>query len=522
MAEDLTEKIEETEQISNKVKRLLDLAKALVHAGHKNKARPIFVKVRKLATAIKDKNHWQRVEILRALAILQAQSGNEFANKSEQVFNELEKLAEGKAQSLLDLANDLAKAGNVKKSEAVFCKAINVPNSIEDGWQRTAILRIFVEELVGAGFTEEAVKYFEEARNAIQAISNENKFAKAEELRKLATALVKVPEQAREVFAEAEELAPHIEQGLYAEEVLSQWAVILAEAGFPGKARAISHNFDEAKQQMDEDRKYPGEIIERANSNKRTLTKTKFLEEIDQARNSTEVREIAKTAIESKAFRQSNLAGLESTLGHLVIDIAEEMKFSTAKKVAYAIEDENNLKQINVLRELAKVVAWLGDFREAFTIFGLKNGLIQFLDHLGYWIWASEKVKQDLSIEILQETTRIFGWTYPYWGKIYEQSVSASNEGYSPNLEKPITSLHNKQKEELDSQNLDINNILTTIPTEQAQRFEAYIQEAEARIQEAVDILYQNIAIRESTSLSNIKEAVLRQIIQSLSINSFK
>ncbi|WP_375514506.1 hypothetical protein [uncultured Nostoc sp.] len=269
---------------------------------------------------------------------------------------------------------------------------------------------------------------------------------------------------------------------------------------------------------MDEVKGLPGEIIKRANkyAKDRTLTKTKFLEEIDQARNSTEVQEIAETAIESRVFMRSNLAGLESNLGHLVIDIAEEMKFSTAKKVAYAIEDENNLKQIDVLRELAKVVAWLGYFGEAFTIFGLKNGLIQFLEHLGYWIWASEKVEQELSLEILQETTRIFGWTYRYWEKISEQLVSARNEAYFPNLEELITSLYNKQKEELDSQNSHINNILTTIPTEQAQRFETYIQEAEAFIQKAVDILYQNIAIRESTSLSNIKEAVLRHIIQSL------
>lgn len=177
--------------------------------------------------------------------------------------------------------------------------------------------------------------------------------------------------------------------------------------------------------------------------------------------------------------------------------------------------------QINTLTELAIVAAWLGFFKEAFNILGFKNGLIQFLDDIAYWIGASETVEQKLSLEILQETTRIFGWIYPYWGRIYNQLVSRSNEADFPILEKTVTIFNNNEKEELDSKNLHISTIFPTIPAEQAQRFEACIQEA-------VDILYQNIESRELTNLPipSIEETVLKRIIQSLntkipSINLF-
>ena len=517
VAEDLTEKIESTLILSTpldlKVERLLDLATALAHTGHEEKARLAFGKVRELANGIEDKNDWQRVEILRNLATSQAQSGGEFAHEAQMVFDELKELAYGikednwKAQSLRDLANALAQAGKADQGISVFSEGINIPNTIEEGWERVAILRMFAENLVSSGLTEEAVGYFLQAKEAIQTIPS--RFARAEELRKLATDLVqnKFPDQAREVFSEAEELAPNIEQGQKTEQVLSRWAVILSEAGFRGKARAICPNtekFSETKQEMYEDREWREKIRELAESytQNKTLTenRTKFLQAINRAGNSAEVREIAETAIKSEYF-------ICQTLGGLVINIAEGREFSIARKVAYAIEDD--LMQIEVMKELAKVVAWLGYFKEAFTILGLKNGLIQFLDDLGDWIWASEPVEPKLSLEILQETTSIFGWIYPYWGEIYDQLVSASIEADFPIWEEPITSFNNKLKEELNSQNLHISNIFPTIPPEEAQRFEACIQEA-------VEILYQNIDTRELTSLANIDETVLKQMIQSI------
>ncbi|MBS3028209.1 MAG: hypothetical protein HCA25_14295 [Dolichospermum sp. DET50] len=494
-----------------KSERLLDLATALARAGYKKEANLILNKVQEIADKIEDKNNEERLVILGNLAISQAQLGDKSA--SEALLVELKTLADGikennkkKAELLQYLATVLAKAGNIQQSREVFEEAMNISNVIEDAWDRTARLRTFTENLVEAGFIEEAFAYFLKAKEAIQHIPNTNKFAKAEELRRLAIAIVKSKylEEARKAFNEAEELAPNIEQGEYTEEVLSQWSVILAEAGFREKAQALCHNIQNsaaAKQEMDKFRKRAERMIELTEryDHDKTLREERdiFLQEIDQAVNS-EVKKIAETAIKSKYFICQDLLGL-------VINIAQGREFRIARKVAYAIEED--WKQIGVLRELADIVAWLGYFKEAFIISGLKNGLIQFLDDLSHWICSYKTVEQTLSLEILQETTRIFGWTYPYWAGISKQLISNSNEAEFPNRKKTLTSFNSQEKEELDPPKLYIINIFPTIPLEQIQRFESCIEEA-------VDILYQNI---ESKSLENFEEAVLKQIIQSLS-----
>ncbi|MGK7898598.1 MAG: hypothetical protein AB4372_34525, partial [Xenococcus sp. (in: cyanobacteria)] len=524
VAEDLTEKIESTligsTPLDLKVERLLDLATALACTGHEEKAHLAFGKVRELANGIEDKNDWQRVEILRNLATSQAQSGDEFAHEAQMVFDELQELAYGikednwKAQSLRDLANALAQAGKADQGISVFSEAINIPNTIEEGWERVEILRMFAENLVSSEFTEKAKIYFLQAIEATKAI--QDNWSRAEALRYLATDLVqnKFSDQARQVFREAEELAPNIEQGQKSEQALSKWAVILYEAGLSGKAKAICSNgekFTEAQATMD----YVRNLAEDVRQQSKALTQNASLaqerynfsaiDRIARTKDFAEVREIAHTVINSEEEEEEFNS---SSLDVLVIDIAKLEKFSAARQVAYAIEDD--LMRVNTLRELATVVAWLGFFKEAFSILAVKNGLIQFLDDLGDWIWASETVEQKLSLKILQETTSILGWTYPYWGKIYDQLVSSSDEADFPIWEEPITSFNNKLEEELDYPNLHISNIFPTIPPEQAQRFEACIQEA-------VEILYQNIDTRELTSLANIEEAVLKQMIQSIS-----
>ena len=295
-------------------------------------------------------------------------------------------------------------------------------------------------------------------------------------MRYLATDLVqnKFPDQARQVFKEAEELAPNIEQGQKSEQALNKWAVILYEAGLSGKAKAICPNgekFTEAQATMDYVRKLAEDVRQqsKALTQNESLAQERYnfaaIDRIDRTKDLAEVREIAHTVINSEEEEEEFNS---SSLDVLVIDIAKLEQFSTARKVAYAIEDD--LMRVNTLRELATVVAWLGFFKEAFSIVGLKNGLIQFLDDLGDWICASETVEQKLSLEMLQETVRILGWTYPYWGKIYDQLVSASIEADFPIWEEPITSFNNQPYEELDYPNLNISNIFPTIPPEQAQR----------------------------------------------------
>ena len=524
-AEDLIEKtdwsnaFEESPIIdpnSFKVEKLLDLATSLVHTGHEEKAHLVFGKVRELANAIEDKNDYQRVKILLDLATSQAWSGDEFAHEVQIVFDELKELAFGikednwkKAQSLLSLANALAQAGKADQGIAVFSEAINIPNTFEQGWEMVEILRMFANNLVSSGFTEKAKNYFSEARKFTRAI--QDNWKRAEALRYLVSALAqnKFIDEAREAFSEAEKLAPNIEQGKKSESSLSKWAIILEKTGFSGEARVICSNADKfakAEQKMDDFKELAEDVLQQAQAltQNASLAQERYnfsaIDRINRAEDFAKVREIASSVMKSEEFNSSNL-------DVLVIDLAKVGKFSAARKVAYAIEDDS--MQINTLRQLAKVVALLGFFKEAFNIFGFKNGLIQFLNNLGDWICGSQIVEQKLTLEVLQETIRIFGWTYPYWGKLYNQLVSSSNEADFPIWENFETDLNNNIKEELNSKNLHVSNIFLTIPPEQAQRFEACIQEA-------VDILYQNIKSKELTSLVNIEEAVLKQIIHSI------
>ncbi|WP_413173905.1 hypothetical protein [Anabaena azotica] len=387
-----------------KVEGLLDLAKAFDHAGETKNARLIFNEVHNLANAntVQD---WEKSEILINLAISQTQSGEEFANEGKTIFNTLEEIAdkitdnELKAESLASLANALAKGGNEKDAEELFEKAINILNFIAMASTRVEILREFAESLVKGGLTEKAFRYFLQAQEATKDITHE--FVRSKQLRKLAIALVqsKYTDQARKAFSEAEELAPKIEKGQQTEPVLTKWAVILVEAGFKLEAIAICPNLEndnfyiEAKKKMDKIREDAKSYTE---NEARTKKQAECSQAINQAENSAKMRDIDKIAIKSEYLIGQKLG-------------------------------DDNFKNDFILKDLAEVVAWLGDFKEAlFTIRGVKHGLIQFLYELGNWIWASDTIDQKLSLEILQDTTRIFGWTYPYWGKISNQLFSES------------------------------------------------------------------------------------------------
>lgn len=307
-AEKLTEKIDKPLIVT----ALLNLAKSLADNRYTEEARLIFSKVQKLANEIEDKNNEQRLEILRNLATTQAHCGGEFDNEAQIVFNELEQLAYGitennwqKAQSLLYLANALAKGGKVEKSEVVFSEAIKVPDTFEQGWEMVERLREFADNLVSSSFTEKAKIYFLEARESTKAIPGN--WERAEALRYLVTALAqnKFIDEAREAFNEAEELAPNIEQEQKSESALSKWSVILNAAGFSGKIGAICFKDDQFKKAQEEIDSF-NKVAESVRKESKALTfddanlaKIQYdfsaIDRINRTEDFAEVREIAHT-----------------------------------------------------------------------------------------------------------------------------------------------------------------------------------------------------------------------------------
>ncbi len=468
------------------IKILRQLAVALAQAGDIENANILFTEAKKLIEGIK--NNFEKAEPLRELALDFALS--KFVEEAEATFNKAEEVARNIAQELkqvypvLELAKALALAGDGNKASAIFDEAIKVPNALEEGLQQVEELRMFAEALVKGRLTKEASKVFGEARKAARNITGN--WERVEALRNLAAGLVQtgLTEEVREVFSEAEELAPNKGSDAQQEQVLCKWAVVLAQAGFTNKASAIctdTDKFAQAKQEIDATRKLAEDVKlvkDLTQSESQTEKRRELVEAIDQARDSTKVREIADTAIKSNSCQE------EKTLGALAVSLTTGGDFTVARRVAYTIEDD--YERTSILNQLADILAWISSFKEAFSILELKNGSSQFLDVLVEWILPSEKIEQQLWVEILQETTRIFGWMYPYWAKIHDDLILESNRG----------------------EFLHVSPII--ISPEQAQRLETYIQEATA-------ILYHNIPKTELTTLESIQKIILEQILQLVS-----
>ena len=492
-AELVTRNITNTD-IPVKVKALSKLAAALAQVGNdKQKAIVIFSEAKELADHKNTEKDFSWAEVQRELAVALAQAG--FAHDASDIFHEVEKFAHqqenwGKAEALRTLAIALVQAKDIEKGCAVFDKAIKVPNTFDDAWQQVEVLRNFAETLVQTGFTEKASTFFFDARKATSTIKGN--WQKAEALRNLAAALVQndFTEDARTVFTEAEKLTANLED-TEAEQALNKWALVLEQAGFHDKASAIcanNENFaEELKQEINHEKEYAKSFREKAKTLTLAQERYKLSADINRVVNSSEVRKIAQAAIDSDSFQEAK------DLAELAIVIAQLGELTAAKKVVYAIEDES--EQSEALIYLAKAVAWIGYFEEALSILGLINEPSKFLDELVDWISASENFEQNIIVDILQETTRIFGWMYPYWNKIYNDLIS--------NVNKANFSLYANQG--LFS---DINPII--IPLEQAQNLEACIQEA-------VDILYHHIPKNGLTTIESINQIVLEQIILSIS-----
>ncbi|MEH2062394.1 MAG: AAA family ATPase [Nostoc sp.] len=514
-AEELVAAIKEP---SIKREALLYLTTALAKDGDDEKASLLFREAEKANGVLREtkkiasvENDWERIEILLIMAILQAQVG--FAQEAKGIFDEVEDFScqqedkDKRANMLRKLAEALAQAKDIKRACAVFSKAMKVPNAFEEGWEEAELRLKFAEILVQAGFAEEAHSVFKDTRRAIDAIKGVGKeWVQAKVLRKLAAVLVqaKLTEQAGEVFIEAEKLAFNTRKDAR-EQALSKWAVVLSQADYPQKATLICTDpvkFAEVKQQMDECRehiKQTRKIVKDLSSNESQVEEYKNLAaEINQARNSTEVRRIAD------AIRNStNLSELKD-LGELAIFMVMVKQITTAIKVIRAVEDDLEQKT-QMLSDFTETVAGLGYFKEALSILELKNSPSRFLDNLAKWIYASEEVEQKL--EILKETTRIFGWIYPDWGQIYDQLL-CNSIGEVPIFGNPILKLEDKEllnKRIQDNRELQKNGDFITIPPEQAQRLEACIQEV-------ASILYNNIP-KSGITLEGIEKIVREQII---------
>ena len=344
-----------------KIEKLIDLALALAQAKQVNDASLIFNEAEKLAST---KETWKQIKVLPKLAAARSQAG--FADQAKEVFIEVKNLVQKEqywtlADALAYLATAQVQAQDVTEATKIFRQAIEVKKGFEEGWQKIEQLRNFAQALVQAGFTEEAREFFTDARKSTSSI--QENWRREQELLNLANAMVRAKfiEEARAVFAEAEELAPTSEKESWQEKVLIKWAAALNLASFTQEALTICNDHQKVNQAAQEINQY----WEVASSYSRDTIEKLLIKNLEQK------------------------AGLQELEREKLISI----------KATILIQNKC--------------------FTEALSTLGLKERPNEFLDLLAVWTPALKEFDQKLLVNILRETTRIFGWTYPYWNDIY-------------------------------------------------------------------------------------------------------
>lgn len=456
-AKDITAYIEDNSRARTQARR--NLALALVRAGRIGEAE-------KIAGEIKDS--WVYTEVMQELAVtqFQDQSANEdrdFSSdieESEEAVEVFQDLAEDsvefeydgesnevfsilgetpadvegseEAYRLRNQALNLVKAGNRKTGMEVFRAAMEVPNGFEKGWEEMERCREFAETLLQAGFVSEAAEIFTRSREAANFI--QGNWEKAEALRNLAASIAQASlaygqftDLGREVFSEAKQLAPATEKDSRRKEAQSKWAAALSKFGLASEASAV------------------------------------FIDSQKLAQ--------AAQKIQIAWSQQAKL--LPKVLA--VADMDEY--FAEAEKCDRAIEDDQQREA--ALNKLATTLAGVKRFTKALSVLELKDRPNQFLENLAVWVPAFENVERQLAATILKESTRIFGWMYPYWQEIYTQLYSSKN--------------------------------LSTFAKE-AQIIEPYLLEV-------IKIVYGSLQKNQAINIDSTKQTVRKRIIRQLDAN---
>ncbi|MEA5593459.1 ATP-binding protein [Rivularia sp. UHCC 0363] len=358
-----------------KTDKLIDLALALVQAKKVNEASLIFNEAEKLARTIQT---WEQIKVLPKLAIALSQVG--FVKQAEEVFIEVKNIVQKEqnwtlADASTNLATALVQAQDITEATKLFREAIEVENGFEKGGELTKQLRKFAQVLVQAGFTKEAIEFFSDAIESANTI--QNNWRRKPELLDLAGALAraKFVEEARAVFAEAEELAlTSGEKESWQEKVLIKWAAALNLASFTQEAPTICNDYLKVNQAAQEIEQYW-----------------------------EEVSSYPRDAIEKSL-----------------------MKNSEEKAELQELQQEQfmSIKAISLSQDKC--------FTKALSTLGLKEKPSQFLENLASWTPAFKEFDQKLLLNILQETTRIFGWNYPYWNDIYAKFTYSRHDFLPP------------------------------------------------------------------------------------------
>jgi tetratricopeptide (TPR) repeat protein len=135
---------------------------------------------------------------------------------SKGLFDKSLKVAEGiewtvkRAEALLVITKEMARAGFVEQAEEIFKRVLNMVKGIEDIWERLELLEVIAIAIPRLGFLEPAEGIFKQALNEVEGI--EDIWERLWLLEWIAIAMAKAGfmEQAKEVFEQALKMSEEI------------------------------------------------------------------------------------------------------------------------------------------------------------------------------------------------------------------------------------------------------------------------------------------------------------------------
>ncbi|WNZ46404.1 NB-ARC domain-containing protein [Leptolyngbya boryana CZ1] len=406
-----------------------DLALALSKVGCKSEA------VENLSQAMKAlsiEDNYKVAEMRRELAVslamlgLEAESRAVFYKAKESV----QKVEEQRRQSILlrNIAVSLAQSGYREEAYSIFASELETSENLEELYERGWMMTELAQAMAISGYKVDAANILTKVKEILAVI--EERFEKERLTEYLLSALTKsfCFSEAKEIiqanaekpvnkfnFIELAKAMVSAKEFTKAEEFIQtineewcrEWASRYLVAGL-----ARSGQFEKASKI--------------ARSLKRDLDKAQAMREFSvalaQAQYFDEAEEISNL-IEFDFYQAETLIELATVLSQNGFLEEAERIFRKAREIISLIESIS--LQQEILKKLALALCKAKLFSQGFyiwvsTIEGMLREIDDFLLTLFELVEAFEKIQVGLSQNILREAIRIAGWVHPSWQEIYE------------------------------------------------------------------------------------------------------
>lgn len=405
------------------------------------------------ATAHRIEYFWSRGGALREVAIKLAATGSD--EDALSIAKEIEDF-DHRLRCFLGMAKFFELEGRTSPSETAYGQAFATAWSRACAYDRGWSLAEVGLELTRAGRLDQARRAFDESQTAIRAIEHEWN-------RDVAFGHLARSTAAAGQHAEAFQVAHQIQNHAHRTKTLTEVVTSLAEAGHFTEALATSWSvlcLHEIAAACANAGHFPEavEIAERIEDSwRRSIALSSVARSLCSAGDLCQARELilqitspqwkAKALVRLAAAMaragsaaQSEVVYMEACETAMSIDAAGSNRSDTLSELAAALTEAGYLERARqvaksveipwsakkALRRVARGFALSGCFEQAVQTLTMGD-VNEYLLALAEWAPYIENIESGLIVEVLQQTTRIAGWTRPRWAIAH--SILATPDG---------------------------------------------------------------------------------------------